>query len=723
MTKFCYTEAVLKDHVFLEIRTSRDSQESPETAVQLFATLPELNNKLWHQLLAKKELLSFEIWVQEQEIRFMLCLPTRLLAYFKGAVAASYPQAVIEEKAEDPALQLVDHQDVLQLASLKLKNQEYLPLKNYLDFKDIDPLATLLATLSKHEDGELIVIQMLLRQARNENWKTAINEETLAKHPQKSLIEQKINKRSLEVAFKIAVKAAERSRGQLILNNIAAAYQAISQSEGNSLVLKRVHLTKGIFLNNLLRRSFSSSPHFHLSLDEIATLYHLPNQKLATVPNIAWGKRLLGEAPEKLPMVSSETADEVKQDINIVAETIYKNRPVKYGLWRTDRRRHMYVIGKTGTGKSTLLANMAINDLKHNEGLCVIDPHGDLVETLLDYIPKHRINDVIYFDPADQERTVQINLFEGENIAHRELIASGIISVFKKLYAYSWGPRLEYTLRNALLTLLKLEDAKLSDILDLLTDPKYRKKVLAQLDDPILLNFWNNEFNMMQDRQRQESIASILNKVGQFVSSPMIRSVVNTSRSSFSIENLMNEGKILLVNLSQGRLGEDNATLLGAMMITKIQLAAMNRVNMPEAKRRDFYLYVDEFQNFATESFNKILSEARKYRLNLILANQYIDQIPEDVRAAIFGNCGNIVSFVMGAGDADYFYREFAEKYSKEDLVSLDRYQIINKISIDNVLSSPFPAYTLPLAKSSNLNREKVMKVSRERYANKRDLK
>ncbi|HOC07685.1 MAG TPA: type IV secretion system DNA-binding domain-containing protein, partial [Candidatus Woesebacteria bacterium] len=361
--------------------------------------------------------------------------------------------------------------------------------------------------------------------------------------------------------------------------------------------------------------------------------------------------------------------------------------------------------------------NMAINDLKHNKGLCVIDPHGDLVETLLDFIPKHRINDVVYFDPADTERTVQINLFEGENVVHRELIASGIISVFKKLYGYSWGPRLEYILRNCLLTLLKSEKAKLSDILDLLTDEKFREKVVSKLDDPILKNFWVNEYNKMHDRQRQEQIASILNKVGQFVSSPLVRNVVNTTESSFSIEKLMNEGKILLVNLSQGRLGEDNATLLGAMMITKIQLAAMARVNTSEEQRRDFYLYVDEFQNFATDAFVKILSEARKYRLNLILANQYIDQIPEEVRNAIFGNCGNIISFVMGAGDANYFQAEYGGLYTQDDLVNLDKYQIINKISIDNVLSRPFPAYTLPLASSKNQNREKVIRNSRERYA------
>ncbi|NCN07018.1 MAG: type IV secretion system DNA-binding domain-containing protein [Candidatus Pacebacteria bacterium] len=455
----------------------------------------------------------------------------------------------------------------------------------------------------------------------------------------------------------------------------------------------------------------------HLSIDELASILHLPSSSLEPIQNISWGKNLMGEPPENLPIVTREMPIEQKKEINPFAKTLYKNQEAVYGLKREDRRRHMYVIGKTGTGKSTLLANMAINDLKNDEGLCVIDPHGDLVETLLNYIPSRRINDVIYFDPADPERTVQLNLFEGENVAHRELIASGIVSVFQKLYAYSWGPRLEYILRNALLTLLKSETARLSDIIDLLTNKKFRDSLVEELDDPVLKNFWLYEFNKLQDRQRTEAIAPILNKVGQFVSSPLIRDVVNSRKSSFSIEEAMDQGKIVLVNLSQGKLGEDNATLLGAMLITKIQLAAMSRVHVDEEHRRDFYLYVDEFQNFATESFNKILSEARKYRLNLILANQYIAQIPEEVQKAIFGNCGSIVSFVMGAEDAAAFEREYGERYTKEDLVSLSKHQIINKLSIDNMISRPFPAFTLGPAKSTNKNRGKVIKVSSERYA------
>ncbi len=473
------------------------------------------------------------------------------------------------------------------------------------------------------------------------------------------------------------------------------------------------------FWRNLKNRQQSFAGQL-FSLDELASMFHLPTAEQAVIPNLAWGTKLLGEPPENLPILEKSSSAKEKNTINVYGRTIYKNHSVVYGLTKPDRRRHQYVIGKTGTGKSTLLANMAINDLKNNEGLCVIDPHGDLINILLDYIPAHRINDVIYFDPTDPEKTVKINLFEGENVAHRELIASGIVAVFKKLYGYSWGPRLEYILRNALLTLLKTDQARLSDIVELLTNARFRQQVLENLDDEILRKFWEFEFDAMHERQRTEATAPILNKVGQFVSSPIIRDVVNARKSSFSIEQAMDSGKIMLINLSQGRLGEDNAALLGAMMITKLQLAAMARVDRPEEKRRDFYLYVDEFQNFATESFTKVLSEARKYRLNLILANQYVAQIPEEVQKSIFGNCGSLVSFVMGADDAQVFTREFNNKYTPDELVSLGRFQIINKIAIDDTITDPFPGETLPLAKSSNHNREKVIKVSRERYASKK---
>jgi type IV secretion system coupling TraD/TrwB family protein len=732
-------------HTILEIRTGRDSQHTPETAVQLFATIPRLKNTIFDKLSGTNESLSFEIVVQNQTIFFICHSPTRLIDYIKASLAASYPEAVISIVQNDPLEEMwqsyihpnpnFSKKNYLNLGKLELNKKEYLPLKTFQDFKDIDPLVTVLSTLSKTEELDQAVIQFVI-DTDTESWKNkgyhkisqlkeskssvenVVEELTkTSNHPQKSLIEKKLQSNALRVAIKIAVLSTSQEKSNLLIENLATAFNSMSQSRSNYLWLRKIYFAKEFFFKTMLKRSFFLNKKMHFSLEELATLYHLPNQQLTVIPNIAWGKKLLGDPPENLPVITRYTPPALKNNANVFAQTVFKNANVKYAIKRNDRRRHMYVIGKTGTGKSTLLANMAINDLKNDEGICIVDPHGDLVETLLDYIPSRRINDVIYFNPADVEKTVQINLFEGENVIHRELIASGIVSIFHKLYEYSWGPRLEYILRNSLLTLLKSEDSKLSDVLELLTNKRFRNRIIEKLNDPILKSFWVDEFNNMQDRQRTEAIAPILNKVGQFVTSPLVRNVVNAPKSSFSIEDIMSKGKILLCNLSQGRLGEDNATLLGAMLITKIQLAAMGRVSIQEEKRKDFYLYVDEFQNFATQSFIKILSEARKYRLNLTLANQYIAQIPEEVQKAIFGNCGTIISFVMGADDSAAFESEYAGKYTKEDLVSLGRYQIVNKLTIDDIISRPFPAFTLPLAKSFNGNRDKVIRVSRERYA------
>ncbi|MBQ6436131.1 type IV secretion system DNA-binding domain-containing protein [bacterium] len=734
----------MKNHSLLEVRTGRDSQKNANVMMELFSTLPSFRDDFWSKLLGQGETLSFEIVLHHQNINFYLYVPDRLIEYLKSAIGAQYPEATVKICSPDtdpllyfhPQAQPNYHADNLQLltTSLALENTECYPLKDYREFGETDSLAPLLSHLSKATANDHAVIQLIVGHT-NERWKTKY--ENLIYQSQsadsstnsiqtpsanKSLIESKIHAKTLRVNLNVALATPDKAASELFLDGILDAFGAFAKPESNALKRSVSLLPSNFSLGAILDRRLRSSRSFHLSVFELASLFHFPNQLLSTIPNLTWGKNLLGEPPENLPIVRKEYDDEVKREINVFAEAVFKNEVQKYGIHRVDRRRHMYVIGKTGTGKSTMLANMAINDLRNNEGLCFIDPHGDAIDILLDYIPASRINDVVYFNPADGDRTVKINLFEGRNIEHRELIASGIISIFHKLYEYSWGPRLEHFLRNALLTLLQMENAKLGDIVTLFTDKEFRKRTLAQLDDPVLKNFWLGEFEPLQDRMKNEAVAPILNKIGQFVSSPLVRNVVNADKSSFSIEQIMDEGKILLVNLSQGMLGEDNATLLGAMLITKIQLAAMGRVNIPEEQRRDFYLYVDEFQNFATTSFNKILSEARKYRLNLILANQYIAQIPEEVQKAIFGNCGSMVSFVMGSEDAEVFSREYGGKYTTDDLVSLNRHQIINRITIDNIISYPFPAYTLPLAKSSNHNRDKVIRVSRERYATKKNL-
>lgn len=710
--------------VTLELRTSRDAEHTAEVAAQFLTALPNPPHgflKRW----TPAQTFTLEILNQGQITYFFLTLPQDYAEYVKSQLTASYPEILIKNLEHNP-LEEFALEKPKQAGELRLSSESYFSLRTFRDFSETDPLSTILSTLTKTLEGDVVLIQFQVRKAKDA-WKNSAlswvrngikqSDGTYQPHPLKAEIEKKIAETSFQVSIRLLTQAESDTQAELLLTNVAQAFNALD-SQHNRLILQRPIFGKKKQLQAILSRQIGFPKQF-FSLSEMATLYHLPNHQLSTIKNIAWGKNLLGEPPENLPFYES-IPEEERDKVNLFGRTEYKNQQRIFGIRDGDLRRHMYVIGKSGTGKSTLLANMIINDLKHDKGLAVVDPHGDLIETVLNYIPKHRINDVIVFDPTDPHAVVKLNLFEGGTMVHRELIASGIVAIFQKLYANSWGPRLEYILRNTLLTLLS-QNAKLEDVLKMLTDERFRKRVVDSLDDVVLKNFWEAEFNPMQDKQRIEAISPILNKVGQFVTSPLIRNVVNTNQSSFSIDDAMNQGKVILINLSQGKLGEDNTALLGAMLITKIQLAAMNRVYMAEEDRRDFHLYIDEFQNFATSSFIKILSEARKYRLSLILANQYIAQIPDEIKSAIFGNVGSMASFILGAQDADWMKKEFGGKYSEEDLVSLGRYQIIVKLMIENHMSSPFPGYTLNLAASSNQNKEKVLKVSRERYAKKRE--
>lgn len=407
--------------------------------------------------------------------------------------------------------------------------------------------------------------------------------------------------------------------------------------------------------------------------------------------------------------------------VNYFAETNYRNERRKFGIQRDDRRRHMYVIGKTGMGKSTLLENMIIQDVQNGEGLAVVDPHGDLVEKILEYIPSDRINDVVYFNPSDYDNPIAFNILEEVDPQYKHLVSNGLVGVFKKIWADSWGPRLEYILINTILALLEYPGSTLLGVMRMLVDGGFRKKVLKKISDPVVKSFWVNEFNNYTEKFRNEAIAPIQNKVGQFLSSSLIRNIVGQTQSSMDIREIMDGKKILLMNLSKGRIGEENAALLGAMMITKIQLAAMSRVDTPEEERQDFFLYVDEFQNFATESFAGILSEARKYRLSLIMAHQYIEQLSDEVRAAVFGNVGTMVTFRVGATDAEELEKEYSPTFVQEDIVTLPAYHIYLRLMINGVASDPFSASTLPPLSGKTENRDKVIRVSRERYANPRD--
>ncbi|MBP9698113.1 MAG: type IV secretion system DNA-binding domain-containing protein [Candidatus Moranbacteria bacterium] len=411
-----------------------------------------------------------------------------------------------------------------------------------------------------------------------------------------------------------------------------------------------------------------------------------------------------------------------QNEITFFAKTNFRNQERVFGIKTDDRRRHMYVIGKTGMGKTNLLENLAIQDIQKGHGIAFIDPHGDTAEKLIKAIPSNRINDVIYFNPADQDFPIAFNVMEKVDPEYRHLVASGLVGVFKKIWADSWGPRLEYILRNAILGLLEYPGSTLLGVTRILVDKSYRERVVEKITDPVVRSFWVDEFSKWDPRVLQEVISPIQNKVGQFLSSALIRNIVGQTVSSFDVRKIMDERKILIMNLSKGRLGEDNSALLGAMMITKIQLAAMGRVDIPEETRADFYLYVDEFQNFATESFANILSEARKYHLNLILANQYVTQIDEEVRDAIFGNAGSIISFRVGAMDAEFLEKEFEPVFMMNDIVNLAKFQIYLKLMIDGIAGDAFSATTLPPIKlEAAANEQKIIDASRERYTTKKE--
>ncbi|NCU31621.1 MAG: hypothetical protein EOM23_01495, partial [Candidatus Moranbacteria bacterium] len=473
---------------FLEVRTGRDSKKNADAMMEFFSTLPSLHENIFWQLIDQKETLSFEIVLENQNIVFFISAPERLLGYLQSLIGAHYPEATIKESTDSDFLSYYDkksphsyQKDKLSLAfaSIKLSQNQCFPLKDYREFGEADSLSPLLARLSKANLQERAVIQFVVT-AGNDLWKNSCQNIGVSAEGtptsalgslQKGLAESKSKEKSFLVNLNLAVVSNTSNSTDLFLTGLIDTLNSVKKEESNQFK-KRIFNSPFLLLKNMQARRQLTSQAFHLTVYELATLYHFPNLTLSTIPNIAWGKNLIGEPPANLPIVSRNSDPEVKKSINVFAETLYKNEIQRYGIARIDRRRHMYVIGKTGTGKSTLLANMAINDLRNNEGLCFIDPHGDAIDILLNYIPASRINDVIYFNPADGERTVKINLFEGRNVEHRELIASGIVSIFHKLYEYSWGPRLEHFLRNALLTLLQMENAKLSNVVDLFTDKK-----------------------------------------------------------------------------------------------------------------------------------------------------------------------------------------------------------------------------------------------------------
>lgn len=706
----------------LLVTIPRDTEVTPESAATFLSTFPTILHKSFFDVWIKGEVrptIALEVAVWEQKIRFLITLPTHLVQFATSQVQSTYPLAKIVA-TPDPLPTLAPK---LSVGEMSLSLASFYPLKTWADFRETDPMNAYLSVLSKAEAGEVMWISWIIKSAPH-GWQHQGREaldrgrsqgvqktgqgytEKRGVLPNARGIEDKIGQGGFSTTLRVAASQPGR------LKELAAVFGVYSRPDGNSLMLTTPLFGQESWRRRLVGRTANQSR--VVSIAELATMWHLPSDKVK-IPMVVWGANVLSEPPENLP-VAEGMSEEERGSVNFFGRAYHKNRDLIFGIKDADRRRHMWAIGKTGTGKSTLIANMAIDDMKKGRGVAIIDPHGDLSEIILDYVPSSRMNDVIYFNPNDRDRPVRLNVLEVKNPAQRELIVSGIVAIFNKLYGHSWGPRLEYILRNTLLALSEIPGMTLVEVPRLLTDRDFRREAMKHLTDPVIRRYFENEFDRMPEKMLQESIAPILNKVGQFVSSPLIRSIIERPNSSIDMEEIMNDGKILIANLSQGKIGEDNAALIGAMLITKFQLAAMNRVDRTEEERRDFYLYVDEFQNFATTSFIKILSEARKYKLNLTMANQYMAQIPLEVQKAILGNAGSIVSFTIGADDARIIMKEFGDVFTDKDLVGLENYQIAVRLMIDAMSGRAFVAKTLPLPASRNQNRDKVIRVSRERW-------
>ncbi|MFA4826758.1 MAG: type IV secretion system DNA-binding domain-containing protein [Candidatus Shapirobacteria bacterium] len=742
------------DLVFLEVRLPQQNEFTLESASSLYSNFTQIGKSGFFDWLVGKisTTISVEIVLFEGQIHFYYVCPRKNFDFIRPQILAQYPSAITREtkdflssvvnnfsKHSERSDVITDPEGSSLSASggstrknlftsqLCLSKSYFYPVKTPKDFRDTDPLTSVLSPLSRSATSSDFFLYQILLSSPPKNWQSGIisliqNGVLVDKekgfhqaHPDKAVFELKIQCPGLLTQINLL------SNSPGLLSSVSSSFGVYTSPRGNFIRPSQPGIfAKNKLLPSIINREFKPGlQHQILTTEELAVLCHLP-AKLTHLPNIAWGKNLYADPPENLPIADGAT-EEQKQAITFFAKTEFRNKDAIFGIKEgEDRRRHTYVIGKSGTGKTTMIANMAIDDIRKGRGVAVIDPHGDLCNTILDYIPSSRLNDCCYFNPADPEYVYPLNVLEAQSEPQRELVASGVISIFKKLYGtVSWGPRLEHILRNAVLTLVNTPGSDLTHIVEILTHREYRERVVGQLQNQTLKNFWLHEFDRMDEKFQQEAISPILNKVGQFISSSKIRNTIAHAHSKIKIQEIMDQKKILIADLSTGKLGEDNSALLGAMLITQIQLSAMNRVFQSQDDRSDFYLYVDEFQNFATEAFIKILSEARKFRLNLIVANQYMAQLDRTVQDAIFGNVGSLVSFVVGNQDAYLLQKEFGENFPATDLVKIGKYQIICKLSIDSETQNPFYAVTLPPLACKNTHRDRLIKVSQERWGKK----
>ncbi len=719
--------------VLMQIAVPRDNEIKIDAAEQMFSSLHSIAHGDFWSFLKPQEHISFEIVAKPEDIRFYVAVPKKLTDLVEKQIHGAYPGADIRQVDE---YSIFSEKGKVAFAALCLSGADYQPLRVYRDLPT-DPMSSITSVLAKMRPGEAAAIQILI-QPTADKWrgigrsfisKTKKNEANPDKASfsvdAKSLeaVEQKVSKPGFNTVIRCVVSSEDEEAAKMHLDNLLTSFSQFS-SDHNHLTKVKMPF-KQLFMMDFIYRYFPimNFPLFRqfsvLNSDELASVYHLPNKSIETA-HIFWLNAKRAPAPSQIPMSGL-----------FLGKSRYRGVERPIYVSDDDRRRHMYIIGKTGTGKSQLLEEMIMQDINDGKGVAVIDPHGDLIDGILSRVPPSRAEDIIYFDPSDTDRPMGLNMLEAKTEEQKHFVVTSIVGLMYKLYdpmkTGIIGPRFEHAIRNAMLTVMVEPGNTFVEVVRVLTDSAFVQELLPKLTDPIIRRYWTDQIAQTADFHKSEVLDYIVSKFGRFVTNKLMRNIIGQSQSSYDFRKVMDDGKILLVNLAKGKIGEENSNFLGLILVPRILIAAMSRQEIPESERRDFYLYVDEFQNFATPDFAQILSEARKYRLNLIVANQFIGQMEEEVKNAVFGNVGTVVSFRVGVTDANYLQHEFQPTFNEADLINIDKFNAYIKTSVRNEPVKPFSMDLTKDMTAINAARnpkiaEAVIQLSRLKFGRSKEL-
>ncbi|MDO8429282.1 MAG: type IV secretion system DNA-binding domain-containing protein [Candidatus Daviesbacteria bacterium] len=678
------------ESVLLQVSVPKDNEIKIDAMEQLFGSLYAIKKHTGFLNLKPQVHISFEIVALHESIRFFISVHKSLRDLIEKQIHGAYPDAQIKEI---PEYNIFSEKGQTAYAMYGLKHSDYFPVKTYKELPT-DPLSAVTSALSKMGEGEGAAIQLVLSPAdgswkdNGKKWLKKEKDPGKPEHPkpppdakQLEAVEGKITKPGFNVAIRVVTSSTSKDNAKAHLSNIKAAFEQFA-GPYNSFSGMKVTSEKGFMMDFIYRYlpMFSKTP--VLTPDEIGSIFHFPNKTIPT-PHIAW-----------LPARSAPASEKIPTSGLYLGKSVFRGTDRPVFITEEDRRRHMYIIGRTGTGKTTLLKSLMLQDIMAGKGVAFIDPHGDAAEEMLSLIPPHRAQDVIYFNPGDVERPFGMNMLDARTEDEKHFITAEILGLMYKLYdphkTGIIGPRFEHGVRNAMLTVMAVPGNTFIEVMRVMQDPEYVKELLPHVTDPIVRRYWTDQIAHTADFHKSEVLDYTVSKFGRFVTNRMLRNVIGQTQSSFNLRQIMDQGKILIVNLSKGKMGEENSNFLGLILVPKILAAAMSRADVPEDQRRDFYLYVDEFQNFATDTFTTILSEARKYRLNLTVANQFIGQMPEEIKNAIFGNVGTLMAYRVGVTDANFLQHEFAPVFTEQDLVNIEAWHVYTKTQVRGEPVPPF---------------------------------